>query len=67
MPHASVAFSKRSEVLRNFHVGRGGTAPELRRVIIAVFDLVNVHLVDVSAVQRIRRLVYRVATRCDRP
>ena len=55
---------RRSEVRRKFHVGRGGTSPAPRRIIIAIFDLVNGHLVDVSAFQRFRHLTYRIETRC---
>ena len=67
MPHASAALSRETkcdEVRRKFHVGRGGTASGPCRIIIAIFDLVNVHLVDVSAFQRFRHLVYRIETRC---
>ena len=37
-----------NEVRRKFHVGRGGTAPVPRRIIIAVFDLFSIQLVDVG-------------------
>ena len=50
----------RNEVRRKFHVGRGGTAPVPRRIIIAVFDLFSIHLVDVSALQRFRHHVCRI-------
>ena len=49
-----------NEVRRKFHVGRGGTAPVPRRIIIAVFDLFSIHLVDVSAFQRFRHHVCRI-------
>ena len=51
---------QKNEVRRKFHVGRGGTAHVPRRIIIAVFDLLSIHLVDVSAFQRSRHHVCRI-------
>ena len=55
---------RQRQCLLVFHAGQGGTAPALRRIIIAALDLVKFHLVEVSAVQRFCHLVYhRAATR----
>ena len=55
---------QRNEVRRKFHVGRGGTGPALRRIIMAVLLLVKVHLVDVRSAQLFRRLDYHIESKC---
>ena len=60
MPHVSPQALQIIEVRRECHVGRGCTAPVLHRIIIAFRDLMNVHIVDVRAVQRFRHLVHRI-------